>query len=231
MCDGIADIQSEVAQELPFANQDLHGRVKMKLTSLLTALSAVVYTASAYSDYEFGSLVKRDHGLPFDTLPSASCSTPTACQNITQPATCRCSNELTTCENTQGQFCWGSTNLNITSCPSIPTACASSFSGTTPSCLCNSEKMLCVDEKNNYCYATITGTGSAAVASAASLPYASSSGAASSGAAASSTVSNPSASSEGVSTNPTAAASGADQLTNKRWIAASLAVLAYIASH
>jgi hypothetical protein len=191
----------------------------------LTALSAVVYTASAYSDFEFGSLVKRDHGLPFDTLPSTSCAAPAACQNITQPANCRCSNELTTCENSQGQFCWGSTTLNITSCPSIPTDCASTFTG-TPSCLCNAQKMLCVDEKNNYCYATITGTGSSAVASVAALPSVSASGAASSG-----SVSNPSASDAGVSANPTAAASGAEQLNHKAWVAASFAVLAYIASH
>jgi hypothetical protein len=86
--------------------------------------------------------------------------------------------------------------------------------------------MLCVDEKNNYCYATITGTGSSAVASVATLPSASASGAASSG-----SVSNPSASDAGVSANPTAAASGAEQLNHKVWVAASFAVLAYIASH
>jgi hypothetical protein len=95
--------------------------------------------------------------------------------------------------------------------------------------------MLCVDNANNYCYATVTNSGSSAVAAQTALPYASS--AASSGSAASSAAgANPTMGTSGSGSdansggNPTAS-SGSEQISSKFWITAGCAVLAYAAIH
>ncbi|KAI8096666.1 uncharacterized protein BX664DRAFT_324566 [Halteromyces radiatus] len=109
-------------------------------------------------------LIKREDKLPFDTLPNANCTAPSACQNIAQPASCRCNGVLTVCQNNQGQFCWGSQSLNQnTGCPTVPSTCSSSFNGTA-SCLCNSQAVLCVDQHNHYCYGNVAAGSSVSLA-------------------------------------------------------------------
>jgi hypothetical protein len=99
--------------------------------------------------------------------------------------------------------------------------------------------MLCVDNANNYCYATVTNSGSSAVAAQTALPYASSaaSSAVASGSAASSAAgANPTMGTSGSGSdansggNPTAS-SGSEQISSKFWITAGCAVLAYAAIH
>ncbi|KAI7894417.1 uncharacterized protein EV154DRAFT_498677 [Mucor mucedo] len=218
----------------------------MKLSLVFTSLSALFYIASAASSssLEKGgfSLVKRDHGLPYATLPSDTCATPAACSNIATPVTCRCSDILTTCQNAGGQFCWGSKTLNSTSCPTMPDSCASSSFGTrTASCLCNTQNILCVDNANNYCYGSVSGS----TVNVAAIPNAApaSSSAVSSSAAASSAAASAAASASGAPTmsvagapsnvaaaSPTAT-SGSIQLTNKSIFTVACALLAYIAIH
>ncbi|KAI8889526.1 hypothetical protein K501DRAFT_282200 [Backusella circina FSU 941] len=207
----------------------------MKLSLLLTTFSTVLYTVSADISFYSNTLMKRDHGLPYASLPSTTCATPTACSNIDQPVTCRCSNDLTTCQNSAGQYCWGSISMNSTSCPSVPSTCSSAFSGTTPTCLCNSQTMLCVDNANNYCYATITNSGSSAVAAQTAIPYASSAASSavasgSSTAGANPTMGTSSGADPNSGGNPTAS-SGSEQISSKFWITAGCAVLAYAAIH
>ncbi|KAI8973345.1 hypothetical protein BDF20DRAFT_881885 [Mycotypha africana] len=148
----------------------------MKLTFILATLTSTLYTAFAFDGYYYKShssnnqLVKRDHGLPYDTLPTASnCAVPPTCSKIPGNVTCRCSDTLTTCINNSGQYCWGSISLNSTSCPTMPNSCTSTFTGTTTSCLCNDKNILCVDNANNYCYGSITNGNTVAVTA---IPYA-----------------------------------------------------------
>lgn len=217
----------------------------MKLSLVFTSISAFFYIASAASasNSEKGgfSLVKRDHGLPYATLPLATCATPAACSNIATPVTCRCSDILTTCQNSAGQFCWGSKTLNSTSCPTMPDSCASSSFGTrTASCLCNSQNILCVDNANNYCYGSVSGSTVAVATIPNAAPVASSSVIASSSVAASSAVSSsaagaPTMSVAGAPSNVAVASptttSGSVQLGNKSILTVACALLAYIAIH
>lgn len=209
----------------------------MKLSLLFTSISAFFYIASAANSEKGGfSLVKRDHGLPYATLPSATCATPAACSNIATPITCRCSDILTTCQNAAGQFCWGSKSLNSTTCPTMPDSCATASFGTrTATCLCNSQDILCVDNANNYCYGSVSGS-TVSVAAIPNAPAASSSVVASSSAAASAgaasgapTMSVIGAPSNAV-TSPTPT-SGSDQLANKSILTLACALVAYIAIH
>lgn len=145
----------------------------MKLSLLLTtSISTLFYIASAASPFDVHpvALEKRDHGLPYATLPSATCATPSTCSSISGNVTCRCSDTITTCINTSGQYCWGSISLNSTSCPTVPDSCTSTLTGTTTSCLCDSTNVLCVDNANNYCYGAISGS----VVSVLPIPYAAS---------------------------------------------------------
>jgi hypothetical protein len=212
----------------------------MKLSLLFTTLSTIFYIASAQSSTENGgfSLVKRDHGLPYATLPSATCATPASCSNIATPVTCRCSDVLTTCQNTAGQFCWGSKSLNSTSCPTMPTSCTSaSFGSRAATCLCNSQNVLCVDNANNYCYGSIAAGNTVSVipipnaapsSASASLP-------ASSAAVPSAAATNPSMSVIGAPSNSVASTptqtSGSNQLTAKYILTLGCALVAYVAIH
>lgn len=210
----------------------------MKLSLLYTSISALFYIASAQSNVEQGgfSLVKRDHGLPYATLPSATCATPAACSNIATPVNCRCSDILTTCQNTGGQFCWGSKSLNSTSCPTMPDSCSSaSFGSRTATCLCNSQNILCVDNANNYCYGSVSGSTVSVIPipDAAPSAAASSSGASSAVPSAGAT-SNPSMSVNGAPSNAAGATatptSGSTQLNTKSLLTVGCAIVAYIAT-
>ncbi|CEJ01337.1 hypothetical protein RMCBS344292_15369 [Rhizopus microsporus] len=125
----------------------------MKLSLLFTSFSAIFYLASADTN-EGSVLVKREHGLPYSSLPSTSCSVPATCSNIGSSVNCRCSDQITVCINSSNQYCWGSQTLTSTSCPSAPSSCG--LSGSQSSCLCNSNNILCADNANNYCYGTIS---------------------------------------------------------------------------
>ncbi|CAO0803658.1 unnamed protein product [Mucor circinelloides] len=128
-------------------------------------------SASQQFDVNPVTLEKRDHGLPYASLPSATCATPSTCSSISGTVTCRCSDTVTTCINTSGQYCWGSISLNSTSCPTVPASCSSTLTGTTTSCLCNDKNVLCVDNANNYCYGSVN----AGAVSILPIPYAASS--------------------------------------------------------
>ncbi|OBZ85540.1 hypothetical protein A0J61_06410 [Choanephora cucurbitarum] len=221
----------------------------MKLSLLLSSLSAFVCTASAstliITDNFVGGhgLAKRDKRIPYSNLPSTTCNVPSTCSSIGGNVSCRCSDIMTTCINTQGQYCWGSSTLTSTSCPTIPDSCKSTLASTA-SCLCNSNNVLCVDNSNTYCYGTISGSNVSLTA----IPYAQSSGqgyvfASSTAAAASSAA--PAATSsaslantmsvEGApSGSPTAEASasptsGSNKLTGSSSLALGLAMVAYMA--
>ncbi|EIE77575.1 hypothetical protein G6F46_002381 [Rhizopus delemar] len=127
----------------------------MKLSLLLISFSAVFAAVSAYGYGSFG-LAKRDHGLPYSTLPSTSCTAPSACSSISGTVNCRCNDAIIVCVNDNNQYCWGSSTLTSSSCPTIPTSCSSSLTGSSSSCLCNSNNVLCVDNANNYCYGSIS---------------------------------------------------------------------------
>ncbi|CAO3616725.1 unnamed protein product [Cunninghamella echinulata] len=61
---------------------------------------------------------------------------------------------LNVCKNSSGAYCWGSVTLKqTTNCPAVPTSCSSTFEGQA-TCNCNSNTVLCVDQRNNYCFAT-----------------------------------------------------------------------------
>ncbi|KAL9552719.1 hypothetical protein MBANPS3_003631 [Mucor bainieri] len=112
----------------------------MKLSLLLTtSISTLFYIASASQQFDVNpvALEKRDHGLPYASLPSTTCATPSTCSSISGTVTCRCSDTVTTCINTSGHYCWGSISLNSTSCPTVPDSCSSTLTGTTTSCLLN----------------------------------------------------------------------------------------------
>lgn len=205
----------------------------MKLSLLFTSLSAFFYIASA-ADIEKGgfSLVKRDHGLPYATLPSTTCAMPAACSNIAIPVTCRCSDIVTTCQNTAGQFCWGSKTLNSTSCPTMPSSCAESSFGTrTASCLCNSQNILCVDNANNYCYGSVTGSTVNVLPIPNAAPSSASSGASSAagsnGVPTSSVIGGPSS----TNANTATVSSGSDKLATKSILTFGCALVAYMAIH
>ncbi|CEP12709.1 hypothetical protein [Parasitella parasitica] len=196
----------------------------MKLSLLLTtSISTLFYIASA-SQID-GHLLKRDHGLPYASLPSASCATPSTCSNIPGTVTCRCSDTVTTCLNTSGQYCWGSISLNSTSCPTVPDSCKSTMTGTTTSCLCNDKNVLCVDNANNYCYGSVAN----GAVSVLPIPYAAS---ASSSVPVASGSANPTmsvVSAPSVSPSTTPAASGSNKLTSGTALTLGCAVLvAYI---
>lgn len=94
--------------------------------------------------------------LPFDTLPKANCQVPTVCGQV-KNVQCRCDDTITVCMNESHQYCWGSQTLHQTSgCPSIPSACASTFNSTA-SCLCNSTNLLCIDQYSHVCYGAVQG--------------------------------------------------------------------------
>ncbi|KAI8343829.1 hypothetical protein BD560DRAFT_411852 [Blakeslea trispora] len=219
----------------------------MKLSLLLSSFSALVCTASAssliISDNFVGGhgLAKRDKRIPYSNLPSTTCNVPSTCSSIGGNVSCRCSDVMTTCINTQGQYCWGSSTLTSTSCPAVPDSCKSTLASTA-SCLCNSTNVLCVDNSNTYCYGAISG----GAVSLAPIPYAQSSGQsyvfASSTATASSVA--PAATSAGSpntmsvenvpSGSPSAASSpspssGSSQLTGSSSLAFGLAMVAYMA--
>ncbi|GAA5798866.1 hypothetical protein EDC94DRAFT_545503 [Helicostylum pulchrum] len=208
----------------------------MKLSLLFASLSAIFYIASA-ADIEKGgfSLVKRDHGLPYATLPSTTCATPAACSNIAIPVTCRCSDIVTTCQNTAGQFCWGSKTLNSTSCPTMPGSCAESSFGTrTAACLCNSQNILCVDNANNYCYGSVTGNTVNVAPIPNAAPGSSPSGASavppaagSNGVPTSSVIGGPS----NTDANTATVSSGSDKLAIKSILTFGGALVAYMAIH
>ncbi|KAI9282552.1 hypothetical protein BY458DRAFT_496565 [Sporodiniella umbellata] len=103
-------------------------------------------------------LSKRDHGLPYSSLPATSCSVPASCSNIGPNVTCHCNDVITICVNSNNQYCWGSKTLTSTSCPAVPTSCSSTLTGSEKNCLCNSNNVLCVDNANNYCYGAISGS-------------------------------------------------------------------------
>ncbi|KAL1932071.1 hypothetical protein VTP01DRAFT_9127 [Rhizomucor pusillus] len=137
--------------------------------TLVFAILLVFSNASSVEE-ELHLLFKRDSKLPYDTLPNANCTAPSACSNIAEPVNCRCSSLLTVCENNSGQYCWGSMTLNKTSgCPSVPESCSSQFNGTA-SCLCNDNTVLCVDGYNHYCYGTYSGGSASASVALTSLP-------------------------------------------------------------
>ncbi|KAI7899399.1 uncharacterized protein BX663DRAFT_545740 [Cokeromyces recurvatus] len=160
----------------------------MKLSiTLFYSLASIIYIASAFEHDEYQLLSKRDHGLPYNTLPSTTCAVPSTCSNIGNNVTCRCSDTITVCINNSGQYCWGSISLSSTTCPTMPTSCSSTLTGTTSKCLCNASNILCVDNANNYCYGSISGNSVSVIP----LPYAAAS---SSGAAASSSVASSSSS-------------------------------------
>lgn len=122
------------------------------ITSLLSVVLACVFSVTTALDNNNHWLFKREYQLPYSTLPNSNCTTPSVCSNINQPVTCRCSDLLTVCQNSNRQFCWGSQTLTQSSgCPSVPESCASEFNGTA-SCLCNSNTLLCVDAYDHYCY-------------------------------------------------------------------------------
>ncbi|KAG2233869.1 hypothetical protein BDF21DRAFT_407484 [Thamnidium elegans] len=209
----------------------------MKLSLLFTSLSAFFYIASA-ADIEKGgfSLVKRDHGLPYATLPSTACAKPAACSNIATPVTCRCSDIVTTCQNTAGQFCWGSQTLNSTTCPTMPSSCAESSFGTrTASCLCNSQNILCVDNANNYCYGSVTGNTVNVAPIPNAAPGSSPSGASSAAPPAAESTGIPTMSVIGAPSNTNAntptVSSGSDKLVTKSILTFGCALVAYIAIH
>ena len=180
----------------------------MKLSLILTtSISTLFYIASAASPFDAHSvaLEKRDHGLPYATLPSATCATPSTCSSISGNVTCRCSDTITTCINTSGQYCWGSISLNSTSCPTVPDSCKSTLTGTTTSCLCNSANVLCVDNANNYCYGSVT----AGAVSILPIPYAASSSASASVSASASASASASIAAGSGNTNPTMSVVGA----------------------
>ncbi|KAI8646949.1 hypothetical protein BD408DRAFT_409489 [Parasitella parasitica] len=198
----------------------------MKLSLLLTSsISTLFYIASA-SQID-GHLFKRDHGLPYASLPSASCAIPTTCSKITGNVSCRCSDTVTTCINTSGQFCWGSISLNSTTCPNVPDSCKSTMTGTTTSCLCNDKNVLCVDNANNYCYGSVNN----GAVSILPIPYAASA-AASSAVPVASGSANPTMSVVGtssISPSATPAASGSNKLASGSALALGCAALiAYI---
>lgn len=180
----------------------------MQLSKFFTSLaftfafSALLVQADPISDLEsIHLLFKREDKLPFDSLPAGNCTAPSACTNIAQPTTCHCNGVLTVCQNTQGQFCWGSQSLNQNSgCPSAPSPCSDSFNGEA-SCLCNSQAVLCVDQHNHYCYGTISASGGASSVSLASIPTGSQSAVSGS------------ASSSGQATLPSAPIAGSESAT------------------
>ncbi|KAI7870782.1 hypothetical protein BDF14DRAFT_1769729 [Spinellus fusiger] len=124
----------------------------MQSRYLLSFLTLTVFSAIvSASEAPHHSLFKRQDKLPFDTLPIANCPAPSICSSIQSPITCRCNDLVTVCHSTTGQFCWGSSLLGSSTCPTIPTSCASQLQG-TPNCLCNGSHVLCVDGFDHYCY-------------------------------------------------------------------------------
>jgi hypothetical protein len=205
---------------------------KMKLSLLFTSISTIFYIASA-SQLDLGhELVKRDHGVPYASLPNTNCAVPSTCSSISGTPNCRCSDTITVCLNEARNFCWGSISLNSTSCPSVPESCSSVFTGNNPTCLCNDKNVLCVDQKNNYCYGAIN----AGAVTLQPIPNANPSSAVPSGATPSAGASgNPNMSVIGAPTNVAAAtptqASGSDRLTVTSMLTLGCALAAYIAIH
>ncbi|KAF1804799.1 hypothetical protein V8B55DRAFT_1496982 [Mucor lusitanicus] len=209
----------------------------MKLSLLFTtSISTLFYIASASQQFDVNpvALEKRDHGLPYASLPSATCATPSTCSSISGTVTCRCSDTVTTCINTSGQYCWGSISLNSTSCPTVPESCSSTLTGTTTSCLCNDKNVLCVDNANNYCYGSVN----AGAVSVLPIPYAASSSASASASASSSIpvasgTTNPTMSVVGapsIAASATPSTSGSNTLTTSGMLSLGCAALiAYIA--
>ncbi|KAI8970964.1 hypothetical protein BDB01DRAFT_813137 [Pilobolus umbonatus] len=125
----------------------------MKLSLLISTLSAFVYVTAA------AELYKREYGLPFETLPSTQCVVPTSCSSIGTNLNCHCNSELINCRTADNtKFCWGSPSLNMDICPAMPDSCASTLAAGAVKCLCNAKSVLCVDNRNNYCYGTISGS-------------------------------------------------------------------------
>ncbi|KAI9030074.1 hypothetical protein CLU79DRAFT_733941 [Phycomyces nitens] len=154
-------------------------------TVLSFSLAIISVAASSFESTNTNQLFKREDKLPFATLPNANCAAPTVCSNIDQNITCRCNDVLTVCENTSGQFCWGSKTLTSNSCPTVPTSCSSEFNGAA-NCLCSGNQVLCVDSYNHYCYGTYqseaSGGASVVIAPIPDAPSASSASSASSAA-------------------------------------------------
>ncbi|KAI9483537.1 MAG: hypothetical protein EXX96DRAFT_558556 [Benjaminiella poitrasii] len=206
----------------------------MKFSLFFGSLAAIFYIVSASQQQatdEHHYLIKRDHGLPYDTLPSTSCAVPSTCSNISGNVTCRCSDTITTCINTSGQYCWGSISLNSTSCPTMPTTCTSTLTGTTTNCLCNGASVLCVDNANNYCYGSVSGNS----VSVLPLPYANATtSAAVSPAGTTATNSGMSvlgAPSNAATASPAAPTSGSDKLTCHTLLTLGMALVAYFVIH
>lgn len=206
-------------------------------------MSTIFYIASASQpDFIGHGLVKRDHGVPYATLPNTNCAVPSTCSSISGTPNCRCSDTITVCLNESGNFCWGSLTLTSTSCPSIPDTCSGVFTGNSPTCLCNDKNVLCVDQKNNYCYGAINAGAVSllpipnANPSSSAVPSASGSVVPSSSVVPSAGVSgNPSmpvinAPSNGATATPTQA-SGSNKLKVTSTFALGCALVVYIATH
>lgn len=199
----------------------------MKLSLLYTSISTIFYIASA-SQLDLGGhgLVKRDHGVPYDSLPNGNCSVPSTCSSIPGTPNCRCSNTITVCLNDAGNFCWGSLSLNSTTCPPVPETCSSAFTNNNPTCLCDDKNVLCVDQKNNYCYGAIA----AGAVTLQPIPNANPSSSASSSASGNPNMPVISASSNGASAAPTQG-SGSEKLATTSMLTLGCALVAYIAIH
>ncbi|KAG0172632.1 hypothetical protein DFQ28_007648 [Apophysomyces sp. BC1034] len=119
----------------------------MKL-DLITFFSLTLLAITVAAD---NMLVKRTDKLPYATLPNTNCVTPDICKNIKAPYNCRCNNDLTQCINDERRFCWGSQTMNRT--VQAPQECNGQYEG-TPTCLTDGTQVLCVTERNMYCYGT-----------------------------------------------------------------------------
>ncbi|KAG1470757.1 hypothetical protein G6F56_002496 [Rhizopus delemar] len=203
----------------------------MKL-GLLATFSSLICLASANV---FESFVKRDHGLPYSSLPSGSCSVPSSCSNIGSNVTCHCNDVITICVNSNSQYCWGSETLTSSSCPAIPTSCNSTLTGTQSNCLCNSNNVLCVDNANNYCYGAISGSSVSLV----SLPVSSSAATSTTAASASttsaagagvSTVNAPSGATTSSTATTTSSTSGSNQITASSMFTLACVFAVYMAN-
>ncbi|KAG1142750.1 hypothetical protein G6F37_009821 [Rhizopus arrhizus] len=205
----------------------------MKFSLLLASLSSAFYFASA-NQFESFQLVKRDHGLPYSTLPTTSCAVPSSCSNIGTNVTCRCNDQITVCLNSNNQYCWGSQTLTSTSCPTVPTSCSSTLTGTNTTCLCNSNNVLCVDNANNYCYGSVS-SGSVSLAS---LPTGASTSSSASAAASSVAVTSAGASTINAPSNAatatsatTSSTSGSSQISVTSMLTLACVIVAYVATN
>jgi hypothetical protein len=116
----------------------------------------------------------------------------------------------------------------------MPDSCASSsFGSRTATCLCNNQNILCVDNANNYCYGSISGSTVAVIPIPDAAPSAASSAVSSAVPSAGATA-NPSMNVNGAPSNAaptTTPTSGSNQLNTKSLLTVGCAIVAYIATH